>query len=73
MKRLAEMASNKSCIYIHIFPNGKRFITVKAASLATGIRQDTIGKMCKGELKEKNGFVFCYADEKVAEEQTNEG
>lgn len=50
-----------------------RFITVKAASLATGIRQDTIGKMCKGELKEKNGFVFCYADEKVSEEQNEQG
>ena len=41
------------------------FLTAKAASKATGIREDVIGWICKGMKEEKNGLVFRYADEKM--------
>ena len=49
-----------------------RFKSVKATSLATGIREDVIAKVCRGELSERHGFVFYYADEKISEENINE-
>lgn len=39
-----------------------RFKNVKAASKATGIREDVIAKVCKGKLASKNGLVFFYEE-----------
>lgn len=39
------------------------FPSVKAASQATGIREDVIAWICKGQRAEKNGLIFQYYTE----------
>lgn len=36
------------------------FASAKAASKATGVREDAIGWVCKGQRAEKNGLIFKY-------------
>ena len=63
VKGMPVVAHTTSGDFIGVFPS------VKAASQATGIREDVIGWICKGMRSEKNNLVFRYYKESDTNEQ----